>query len=101
MDCAPPLCQNADMHATSLSSMRNLGPRSRQMLAAIGILTPEQLAERGAVEAFIALKRACQPISLNLLWAMEGALSGRDWRVVARDDRLHLLSELEARGVRP
>jgi hypothetical protein len=32
---------------------------------------------------------------LNLLWAMEGALSSRHWLEVARIDRLNLLLELE------
>lgn len=35
-----------------------------------------------------------------MLWAMEGALSDRDWREVVREDKLRLLTELEARGVR-
>ncbi|MGH8807462.1 MAG: TfoX/Sxy family protein [Noviherbaspirillum sp.] len=87
------------MQAKRLSDLRNLGPKSEQILTAIGIRTPAELAARGAVEAFIALKQSGQPVSLNALWAMEGALSGRDWREVARDDRLRLLLVLEARGV--
>ncbi|HZW23799.1 TfoX/Sxy family protein [Noviherbaspirillum sp.] len=88
------------MRAQHLSDLRNLGPKSAEMLAAAGIRTPDALAERGALDAFIALKQAGLPASLNLLWALEGALSDRDWRTVARDDKLRLLTELEARGVR-
>ena len=87
-------------HATRISDMRNLGPKSEAMLAAAGIATPQALATCGAVAAFIALKRAGQPVSLNALWAIEGALSDRDWRDVARNDKLRLLAELDARGVR-
>jgi hypothetical protein len=34
--------------------------------------------------------------SLNLLWALEGALSGLHWREVAREHRTSLLLALEA-----
>jgi DNA transformation protein and related proteins len=88
------------MPAQRLSQLRNLGPKSEEMLAAIRIRTPDELAARGAIAAFIALKQAGLPASLNMLWALEGALSGRDWREVARDDKLRLLTELEAQGVK-
>lgn len=83
-----------------LSDLHNLGPTSETMLAAAGIDTPAQLKAYGAVGAFIALKQAGLAVSLNMLWAMEGALCDRDWREVARDDKLRLLTELEARGVK-
>ena len=88
------------MTAQRLSHLRNLGPKSEEMLAAIRIRTPDELAASGAIDAFIALKQAGLPASLNMLWALEGALSNRDWREVARDDKLCLLTELEARGVK-
>ena len=88
------------MPAQRLSDLRNLGPKSEEMLAAIHVRTPDELAARGAIAAFIALKQAGHPASLNMLWALEGALSDRDWREVARDDKLRLLTELEARGVK-
>ena len=73
---------------------RNLGPKSTKMLAKAGIATDEQLIALGAVAAFLAVKRAgCSP-SLNMLWAIEGALSNRDWKAVARDDRLRLLMQI-------
>jgi len=99
MDADARLCQNADMTPLRLSDMRNFGPKSEEMLAAAGIRTPAELRERGAINAFIALKHAGKAVSLNMLWAIEGALTGRDWREVARDEKLRLLMELDARGV--
>ncbi|WP_420476034.1 TfoX/Sxy family protein [Noviherbaspirillum sp. ST9] len=84
-----------------LSDLRNLGLKSEEMFAAIRIRTPAELAARGAIATFIALKQAGLPASLNMLWALEGALSDCDWREVARDDKPRLLTELEARGVKP
>ena len=75
--------------------MRNLGPRSREMLAKAGIVSDEQLKALGAVAAFAAVKRAGGRPSLNLLWALEGALTNRDWKEIAKKDRLSLLTQLE------
>jgi DNA transformation protein len=79
----------------NLSDLPNFGPKSQQMLAQVGIHTIEQLRELGAVRAYVQVKRSGACSSLNLLWAMEGALSGRHWQEVARHDRLGLLLELE------
>lgn len=73
----------------------NLGPKSQQMLAAVGIHSPGRLRELGAMRAYLMVKRNCSGCSLNLLWALAGMLSGRHWREVARDDRLSLLLALE------
>lgn len=84
------------MPAHRLSDLPNLGPKSEAMLAAIGVHDRDDLASRGAVAAYVALKRSGQPVSLNMLWALEAALTGRPWQDVARNDRLRLLLELEA-----
>jgi DNA transformation protein len=79
----------------NISDLPNFGPKSQQMLAQAGIHTIEQLRELGAVHAYVQVKRSGACSSLNLLWAMEGALSGRHWQEVAKHDRLSLLLELE------
>ena len=81
--------------STNLSDLPNFGLKSQQMLAQAGIHTVEQLRELGAVRAYVRVKRSGACSSLNLLWAMEGALSGRHWLEVAKNDRLSLLLELE------
>lgn len=77
--------------------MRGLGPKSLQCLNDIGITSLAQLRQRGAVAVYIALKIGdkCQP-SLNMLYALEGAIENRDWRDVAKNERDRLLIELEA-----
>lgn len=83
----------------ALSSLRGLGPKSAEALAQVGIVTAKQPREAGSVGARVKLVRSDVPVSLNMLWALEGALSDRDWRVVAREDRLSLLTELERCGI--
>jgi DNA transformation protein and related proteins len=77
-----------------IRDMQGLGPKSEEMLAAAGITTAEALRAAGAVQAFLAVKRAGLPTSLNLLWALEGALSGERWQDVAREHRTSLLLAL-------
>lgn len=83
-----------------IRDLRNLGPRSEEMLAKIGVRSADVLREVGAVQAFLHLRRAGVASSLNLLWALAGALDpwpeGRHWREVARgESRLSLLLAVE------
>ncbi len=94
-----------------IRDLRNLGPRSEQLLALVGIRSADGLRRRGAVAAYLALRRIGATRSLNMLWAMAGALDpwpeGSDWReIAAGDQRLPLLlavddpSAREAAGTR-
>jgi DNA transformation protein len=76
--------------------LRNLGPKSEAMLRRAGITTVARLRELGAVRAYVMVKRSGANASLNLLWALEGALSGRPWQEVAKSDRLSLLLQAES-----
>lgn len=79
----------------SLADLPNLGPRSREMLEHAGITSPAQLRQLGAVAAYARVQRSGQPASLNLLWALEGALAGLPWQQVAREHRTSLLLALD------
>ena len=83
---------------SALAPLRNIGPVSKRMLAAAGITSVETLRELGAVEAYRRVRSRDPRASLNLLWALEGAVSGRPWQEVARNDRLSLLLQLENRS---
>lgn len=80
---------------TRIADLPNFGPKSQQMLEQAGIKTVEQLRQLGAVRAYLQVKRHGGNASLNLLWALEGALTGQHWQVVAKEERLRLLMELE------
>ena len=65
------------------------------MPAVASMRAAHQLAKMGAVPAYLAVKAAgCKP-SLNLLWAIEGALTDQDWRTVSREKRTLLLLQLD------
>lgn len=81
-----------------LSELPNLGPKSKAMLHAAGITTVLELERIGSVAAYLRVKRSGSNASLNLLWALEGALTGLPWRVVAKEHRTSLLLALEQRS---
>ena len=65
------------------------------MLQQAGITTLTQLRKLGAVAAFSKVRRSGANASLNLLWALEGALTELPWQVVAKEHRTSLLLALE------
>jgi DNA transformation protein and related proteins len=80
---------------SSIADLPNLGAKSRQVLARVGIGSIAQLRRVGAVAAYANAKREHAGVSLNLLWALEGALTGLPWQEVAREHRTSLLLALD------
>jgi DNA transformation protein len=76
-------------------ALANIGPKSEKMLTTAGITSLEHLRKLGSIAAYSKVKRTGCNASLNLLWALEGALSGLHWREVARLHRTSLLLALE------
>ena len=81
--------------AEKLAALANLGPRSVEALVAAGIKSLADLQGLGSVAAYARVKQASPWVTLNLLWALEGALSGLPWQVVAREHRTSLLLALD------
>ncbi|WP_313953461.1 TfoX/Sxy family protein [Accumulibacter sp.] len=79
----------------TISRLPNLGPKSSEMLGLAGIGSVEQLRQMGAVAAYLKVKGCSGKASLNLLWALEGALTGLPWQEVARKHRASLLLALD------
>jgi DNA transformation protein len=79
----------------SLADLPGLGPKSQAMLARAGITSVAQLRKLGSVAAYVRARRVNPRVSLNLLWALESALTGQPWQEVARDHRTSLLLALD------
>ena len=81
-----------------ISRLRNLGPASESVLAEAGITKADTLRRLGSVEAYARAVEAGAKPNLNLLFAIEGALTDRHWArlggatrsflILAADDRL-------------
>lgn len=73
----------------------NLGPKSLEWLAKAGIATVDELRVRGSVESFLDVEELGFKPSLNLLYALEGAISNRHWQAVRREEGGELLLRLD------
>lgn len=78
-----------------LSRLKGLGPKSEEMLNGIGVVTEDELRELGAVNAYLRVREKSDT-SLNLLYAIYGALEGKHWTDIAREEKGRLLFELES-----
>ena len=76
--------------------LRNIGPKSSAWLRQVGLRTREDIASAGPVDAFLRVKRAGFRPSLNLLYALEGALADCHWQEVPEARRQILVAEFEA-----
>lgn len=81
--------------SSSVEEGLNLGPKSRAMLAEIGIHTLDDLRRAGAVNTYLELKLRGKPASLVMLYALEGAITNTHWLVVKRERKRELLDAIQ------
>ena len=95
--CLPRPKPKVPRKPTKLRQLRGLGPKSESQLLAAGIDSISRLQALGATAAYRIVERHfVKGVSLNLLYALEGALTDRDWRDVVREDKHRLLTQLDA-----
>jgi DNA transformation protein len=86
----------------SAEKIRNVGPKSAAWLRQVGVRTIEDLRQTGVVETFLKVKRAGFRPSLNLLYAMQGALDDCHWADLSEEVKAGLvLSAGSAEQVNP
>jgi hypothetical protein len=76
--------------------LRNIGPKSAAWLRQVGLRTEADLVAVGPVEAYMRVRRAGFKPTLNLLYALEGALCDCHWQDVPEPRRQQLAQEAEA-----
>ncbi len=77
-----------------MTKIRNIGKVSRQWLWEIEIYTLQDLQACGSVAAFKMVRARYPHVSVNLLWALEGAISDLDWRKIPPDRKADLQRQL-------
>lgn len=80
----------------STEKLRNIGPKSAAWLRQVGLRTHQDIAAIGPLEAFMRVRRAGFKPSLNLLYAIEGALLDCHWQEIPEPRRLQLAEEAQA-----
>ena len=76
--------------------LRNIGPKSAAWLRQVGLRSLDDIAAAGTVDAFKKVRRAGFKPSLNLLYALEGALHDCHWQEVPEARRSELVQAAEA-----
>ena len=84
------------MASSPALKLRNIGPKSAAWLRQVGLRTQQDIADAGAVDAFMRVKRAGFRPSLNLLYSLEGALTDCHWQEITEARRQVLVAEMEA-----
>jgi hypothetical protein len=76
--------------------MRNIGPKSSEWLASVGIHSLEDVANIGVVESYLRVKSAYpDKVSLNLLYGLQAALLDIPWDKLPPDIKAELKSQVE------
>jgi DNA transformation protein len=76
--------------------VRNLGPKSKQWLASIGVHTLDDVAKLGVVETYKRVKAAYpEKVSLNLLYGLQAALLDIAWNELPPDIKSELKRQVE------
>lgn len=74
------------------NKIRNVGPKSAAWLRQVGVRTQEDLVKLGPVEAFMKVKRAGFRPSLNLLYALAGAIENCHWADLPNEQKAALVA---------
>jgi len=74
------------------NKIRNVGPKSAAWLRQVGVRTQDDLEKLGPVEAFMKVKRAGFRPSLNLLYALAGAIENCHWADLPNEQKAALVA---------
>lgn len=78
------------------NKIRNVGPKSAAWLRQVGVRTQADLERLGPVEAFMKVKRAGFRPSLNLLYALAGAIENCHWADLPEERKSALVAAAES-----
>ncbi|MBK9442203.1 MAG: TfoX/Sxy family protein [Comamonadaceae bacterium] len=87
--------------ARRLRDLRNLGVKTEEMLARVGIFSVDQLFRADPFEIYDQLKKQVPGTSMAALYALIGAIDDQHWLDVKRDRRTEILVRLDDMGIAP
>jgi len=68
---------------SELSGLENIGKVTERWLNSIGVYDEAELRRMGAVKAYCLIRATKTGTSLNLLYALQGAITGTPWNDLA------------------
>lgn len=75
---------------SELTALMNIGREMARKLEAVGIYTPEQLAEAGSKGVFFRLKTVFPQVCLVHLYALEGAIQHIEFNSLPEEKKREL-----------
>ncbi|MBV6402802.1 MAG: hypothetical protein CNIPEHKO_03116 [Anaerolineales bacterium] len=76
--------------------MKNLGPKSSEWLASVGVHSLDDVARLGVVETYKRVKAAYpEKVTLNMLWGLQAALLDIPWNELPLDIKEELRRQVE------
>lgn len=76
--------------------MKNLGPKSSEWLASIGVYSLDDVAKLGVVETYKHVRAAYpEKVTLNMLWGLQAALLDIHWRELPPEIKEELKRQVE------
>lgn len=76
--------------------MKNMGPKSSEWLASVGVHSLNDVAKLGVVETYRRVKAAYpEKVSLNLLYGLQAALLDLPWNELPPDIKEELKKQVE------
>jgi hypothetical protein len=76
--------------------MKNMGPKSTEWLASVGIHTLDDVASIGVVESYLRVKTAYpDKVSLNLLYGLQAALLDLPWNELPPEIKAELKRQID------
>lgn len=76
--------------------MKNIGPKSSEWLASVGVHTLDDVAALGVIETYKRVKAAYpDKVSLNLLYGLQAALLDLPWNEMPPDIKAELKRQVE------
>ena len=88
-------------HVRRIRDLKNLGIKTEETLAQVGILTPSQLLQADPFVIYSQLRKQVPGTSLVALYALIGAIDNQHWLDVKRDRRTEILVRLDDMGMAP
>ncbi|WP_144391297.1 TfoX/Sxy family DNA transformation protein [Pleionea sediminis] len=79
-----------------ITELKNLGPKSAKLLRGVGINSRSELESLGCIAAYKLLQAAEEKISLNLLYAMYGALHDIHWAQLPESVKHDLIAAVQS-----
>lgn len=80
--------------------MKNMGSKSREWLASVGIHSLDDVAKLGVVETYRRVKAAYpEKVSLNLLYGLQAALLDLPWNELPPDIKEQLKRQVDESSV--